>query len=291
MSLTLEQLRVLDAIDRNGSFAAAARVTHRVPSSVTYLVQDLEASLGVPLFDRSRRALRLTPAGVRLLEHARGVLAEVDRLEKAAAQLATGWEAELRIVVDAALPHAPIHALLARFAQEAIPTRLRIDTECQEGVLDRFDRHRADMALYLGFDSEHDAARYDVRPLAPLEMVLLAANDHPLTNDASATRRERFAELVVRDTAERFAERPKEPYSGARNVAYLSDFHSKRDALLAGAGYGWMPAHLVLNDLKQGTLRELAAQPNRWTYSPVLVMQRDSELGRGARLCLEMLTS
>lgn len=289
MSLTLEQLRVLDAIDRSGSFAAAARVTQRVPSSVTYLVQELEASLGFELFDRSRRALRLTAAGLRMLEHARAVLTEVDRMEKAAAMVATGWEAELRIVIDAALPHSPLHALLARFAREAIPTRLRVDTECQEGVLDRFERHRADMALYLGFDSEHDAARFDLRPLAPLEMVLLVASEHPLALDATPERRERYAELVVRDTAERFAERPKEPYSGARNVAYLSDFHSKRDALLAGAGYGWMPLHLVAGDLHDGRLRELATQPTRWKYAPVLVMRRDGEPGRAARLCIEML--
>ena len=45
MRLTLDALAVLDAIDRRGSFAAAAEELHRVPSAVTYQVQKLEEDL------------------------------------------------------------------------------------------------------------------------------------------------------------------------------------------------------------------------------------------------------
>ena len=45
MKLTLETLEVLDAIDRRGSFAAAADELHRVPSAVTYSVQQAEEAL------------------------------------------------------------------------------------------------------------------------------------------------------------------------------------------------------------------------------------------------------
>ena len=52
MRLTLDALTVLDAIDRNGSFAAAAEELHRVPSAMTYAVQKLEQDLGVSIFGR-----------------------------------------------------------------------------------------------------------------------------------------------------------------------------------------------------------------------------------------------
>ena len=45
MRLTLDALIVLDAIDRKGSFAAAAEELHRVPSAITYTVQKLEQGL------------------------------------------------------------------------------------------------------------------------------------------------------------------------------------------------------------------------------------------------------
>ena len=54
MRLTLDALAVLDAIDRQGSFAAAAEELHRVPSAMTYAVQKLEADLDVLLFDDLR---------------------------------------------------------------------------------------------------------------------------------------------------------------------------------------------------------------------------------------------
>ena len=50
MRLTLDALLVIDAIDRKGSFAAAAHELHRVPSAVTYSVQKLEEDLDVLLF-------------------------------------------------------------------------------------------------------------------------------------------------------------------------------------------------------------------------------------------------
>ena len=53
MRLTFDALIVLDAIDRGGSFSAAAEALHRVPSAITYTVQKLEDDLGVQLFDRS----------------------------------------------------------------------------------------------------------------------------------------------------------------------------------------------------------------------------------------------
>ena len=49
MRLTLDALRVLDAIDRKGSFAAAADDLHRVPSAVTYSVRQVEEGLGIAL--------------------------------------------------------------------------------------------------------------------------------------------------------------------------------------------------------------------------------------------------
>ena len=49
-ALTLEALRVMDAIDRRGSFAAAADELGRVPSALSYTMQKLEEELDVVLF-------------------------------------------------------------------------------------------------------------------------------------------------------------------------------------------------------------------------------------------------
>ena len=65
----------MDAIERKGSFAGAAEVLFRVPSTVTYTVQKLEEDLGFAIFKRVGRRSVLTPAGQVLLEQGRQLLA------------------------------------------------------------------------------------------------------------------------------------------------------------------------------------------------------------------------
>ncbi|MDX1654422.1 MAG: LysR family transcriptional regulator, partial [Candidatus Competibacteraceae bacterium] len=99
MRLTLDALAVLDAIDRRGSFAAAAAELTRVPSAITYTIQKLEHDLGVAVFDRSGHRARLTPAGRRLLEEGRQLLRAAGDLERSVKRVATGWETDLCIAV------------------------------------------------------------------------------------------------------------------------------------------------------------------------------------------------
>ena len=66
-ALTLEALRVMDAIDRRGSFAAAADELGRVPSALSYTMQKLEEELDVVLFDRSGHRTKFTNVGLSLI--------------------------------------------------------------------------------------------------------------------------------------------------------------------------------------------------------------------------------
>jgi DNA-binding transcriptional LysR family regulator len=79
-ALTLEAIRVLDAIDRRGSFAAAADELGKVPSALSYTVQKLEDELDAMLFDRSGHRTKFTPAGRMLLERGRVLLEAAEHL-------------------------------------------------------------------------------------------------------------------------------------------------------------------------------------------------------------------
>src|SRR4051812_34386317 len=59
-TFTLDQLRALIVVIEEGSFSAAARKLHRVQSAVSTAMANLEAQLGVPLWDRSTKVARLT---------------------------------------------------------------------------------------------------------------------------------------------------------------------------------------------------------------------------------------
>ena len=62
-AISLDALRILDAIERKGSFGAAAEAMHKVPSALSYTVNKLEADLAVALYDRSGQRAVLTLLG------------------------------------------------------------------------------------------------------------------------------------------------------------------------------------------------------------------------------------
>src|SRR6185436_17517903 len=118
MKISLDSLRVLDAIDRKGSFAAAADDLHRVPSAITYSVRQLEDQLGVSLFDRSGHRAVLTDAGRELLAEGRRLLRAAADLECRVQQVARGWESELRIAVDTVIGASKLFGCLEEFYAE-----------------------------------------------------------------------------------------------------------------------------------------------------------------------------
>ncbi|MFT5585758.1 MAG: DNA-binding transcriptional LysR family regulator [Cognaticolwellia sp.] len=273
MQHTLEQLQVLDAIDRLGTFAKAAQELHKVPSAISYAVRSMEEQLGLTLFERLGNRTRLSPQGRRVLVAGREVLDRAHALDRLAAVMREGWEPDLHVVVDGVYPMAPLAQALRALAEAGAPTRVRLDVEYQEGVPERWQDDRADLMLILDFDPENDPL--EMRGLPPLEMVLVGAQGRATY------------EIVVRDSAPRYRRQPKRPFQDAANVVYLSDFHAKRLALIEGVGQGWMPLHLVQSDLESGRLENI--QDKRWTYNPQVVWRRDKELGRAAELFLEKL--
>jgi len=68
--VTLKQLETFYWVCRLGGFATAAKHLHSTQSAVSMRIQDLEASLGVPLFDRNQRSARLTGKGQELVKYA-----------------------------------------------------------------------------------------------------------------------------------------------------------------------------------------------------------------------------
>lgn len=77
MSFTLRQLRYFVAVAEHGSVSAGAHSLAISQSAVTEAIKDLEADLGVRLFDRHSRGLRITHRGHQFLRHATSILAEV----------------------------------------------------------------------------------------------------------------------------------------------------------------------------------------------------------------------
>ena len=127
---TLDQLCVLVTVAEAGSFSAAARRLERAPSVVSYQIANLEAQLGVTLFDReTRRIPQLTPEGRIVLEEARALTDGLQRLRAKVKGLRQGLEGELHVVLDSLLPGTRVVDALTAFRAEFPTVRLHLHVE------------------------------------------------------------------------------------------------------------------------------------------------------------------
>jgi DNA-binding transcriptional LysR family regulator len=102
-TVELRQLRSFVAVAEELHFRRAAEQLHLSQPSVSQQVRTLEDELGVRLFERNRRGVSLTPAGVGLLDDARDVLARATRAAERAKEAGAGSRGRLRLSLTRSL--------------------------------------------------------------------------------------------------------------------------------------------------------------------------------------------
>ena len=290
MNVTLDQLATLEAIHRLGSFAAAGRELGRATSAMTYGIKGLEDRLGIDLFDRSGHRAALTPGGELILTEAKRVIRQVRRLEEVGRELEAGYEPVLSVVLDGILPKPPIMAALREFSSRQLPTRVRLMVEYLSGVRARFETAEAQMMLALDYEGDSDLSAI---PLPPVETFLVVHPEHPLSQPSSPLDRAALSdhvELVVVDSADGAGAGRHRLFLGSPHVFEVSDFHSKREALLSRVGFGWLPLHLAEPHLASGELVEVPFEEgSRHTLQPHLGVRQSAATGPACRLFMELL--
>ncbi|WP_428486167.1 LysR family transcriptional regulator [Rhodopila sp.] len=257
-SPTFDQLRVLIAVVETGSFAAAARRLNRATSVVSYTMANLEAQLGLILFDReTTRKPQLTTAGRIVLDEARILSGGISSLRAKVKGMLQGLEGELHVVLDSLLPGERVVDALTAFRAEFPTVRLHLHVETLGAVANLVLNKVASIGVSGRFATDSDALeRVNV---GSFRMVPIAAPAHPLASPPpggfSPGAARQHTQLVVYDRSPLTAGRD---FSVIGNRTWrLADLASKHMLLKAGLGWGAMPWWMVADDVQAGRLVQL----------------------------------
>jgi DNA-binding transcriptional LysR family regulator len=250
---TLDQLRVFTTVVEVGSFAGAARKLSKATSVVSYSIQNLEAQLGVSLFDReSTRKPRLTEAGRTVLAEARGIATGIDSLRARVRGLHMGLEAEVSLALDVMLPPERVVDALRAFREEFPTVQLHLRTEALGAVMQLMLDRSATVGVCGPPDTPVDGI--ERIEIGSVDLVPVAHPSHPLASAASnmpgASRD--HVQLVLTDRSRRTV--GQELGVMATQTWRLADLASKHLLLREGIGWGLMPVPLVKDDLRSGAL-------------------------------------
>ncbi|MGE5470108.1 MAG: LysR family transcriptional regulator [Bacteroidota bacterium] len=290
MKISLDLLLILDTIDRHGSFTAAAAAMHRVPSALSHAVAKLESDLDAQLFLRSGRRATLNEAGRTLLDDGRHLLRAADELERRVQRIATGWEAELRIAIEAIISVDRLYPLLGRFYAAGCGTRIRLFHEVLGGGWDALATGRADLAIGIPGDMPARSGLASQLMCTRSDFVFAVAPDHPLANwegniPNSELRRHRA--IVVADTSQELDARSIGLIEG-QDILYVPDIRAKTSAQVAGLGIGHLPRWLAAAEIAAGRLVEKQVADRR-PAMPLHLAWRSRQIGKALAWFLEEL--
>ncbi len=253
-SLTIDALRALDAIDKRGSFAAAAESLFKVPSALTYTIKKLEQDVGVPLFDRSKQRAVLTPAGRLVLEQGRDILTATNRLFDAVKQLDSGWEREIRIARDTIVEGSPLFDVVKAFTELDTNVDISLSVEALAGGWDALHSGRADIVI--GASGELPKGLYHTHKIGTAEFVFAISPNHPLAQLKQVLDGEMlmaYPSVVVSDSSQFLPSRDAGLFA-SKQVIRVNSMKAKVQAQAQGLGVGFLPLHYAQPYLNDGRL-------------------------------------
>jgi DNA-binding transcriptional LysR family regulator len=288
--VTLDQLRTFIAAVEEGSFSAAGRKLRRAQSVVSQTLANLEAQLGVKLFDRSARYPRLTEEGRSLLVNARSVADNVDEFKASARAMREGLEPELSVAIDVMYPMEALTRAAIHSRKTYPHTPLRLYVEALGGVIKPVLDRNCSIGVIGSLPIVPDELQSEA--LLSVLMVTVASPTHPLAKSRGAVSVSAIAKHVQLVLSDRTALSEGRDFGVLSPLTWrLADLGAKHAFLKAGLGWGHMPLHMVKADLDSGVLVKIRVEavPRAPMMPMSVVFRKDAPPGPAGRAFIAQL--
>lgn len=255
--MKLEQFKALDAVVKAGSFAKAANEILLVTQpAVTRAIQNLEAEIGFSLFSREQYRPVLTAQGRAFYNQAQQILAQVEHLGALSLQMAQGLEPELKIAIDT---YFLLPEMLCAFHETNLEfpcTQLHISCELLGGAVGKLLDKACDLVIVAWAPEYRSQPEFLSQPLAQIQASTVVAGNFPLLNQSEAVQAKELAPYiqVVERTQDQYMRLGSNSLNPHSQRWYVNDVHLKKQIILSGRSYGFLPYHLIEQELASGQL-------------------------------------
>jgi LysR family transcriptional regulator for metE and metH len=177
MELEIRHLKLVVALAEHGTLTRAGDVLHLTQSALSHQLRDLEDRVGKPLFTRARRQMHATPAGEKLVQAARAVLATLDETSHAlrSDQLATSIS--LRVATECNTCYSWLPAVLPAFRERFPRVEIRLELPAAHQLLSSLADDQLDVAI---MSSPVRDRRVVAKPLFEDELLVAVGPHHRL---------------------------------------------------------------------------------------------------------------
>ncbi|MDR2307552.1 MAG: LysR family transcriptional regulator [Paucimonas sp.] len=165
-----------------GNITAGARRSHLSLPAASARIRAMEASLGIPLLQRNRRGVQATPAGQTLLQHARLIAQQVERLQYDLAQHAQGQQGQVRLLSNTAALTEYLPELLASFLAEYPGVSVDILEQPSLRIVQAITQGMADLGIV---STAAPSGHLQTRPFREDPLVLVMPPEHALATLAT----------------------------------------------------------------------------------------------------------
>ena len=263
MHLDLRDLRLVIAIDAEGGMTRAGTVLNLTQSALSHQLADLERRLGAPAFMRQGRRLVLTPAGERLRDAGKPILAAAARLESQLRDIAEARSELLRFSTECYTCYSWLPALLREYQRDFPRVEARLVADATRHPIPALLRGELDLAIVSS--PVHDR-RIVVEPLFQDELVAIVAPGHPWVDREVVTAEDFADQHLIRYSLKNsestlFTEVLVPAGVTPRKVSNVQLTEAIIELVLAGLGVAVLARWSVARQLDAGTLHAIRITP------------------------------
>ncbi|HEX6544418.1 MAG TPA: LysR family transcriptional regulator [Ktedonobacterales bacterium] len=256
MLLNLHQLRIFQAVAAHRSYTRAAEELYLSQPAVSLQVRALERTIGLPLFEKSGRTLKLTDAGRELLTYSDRIFALLDETQLVLEELSGARRGMVKVAASTTAGIYVVPTALGAFHRLNPDVKLTLDVVNRFTVQEHLLNDEVDLAVMGLIEDAHEL---QVERFLPNELVVIAPPNHRLEGESEIPLEELAKETLLLREAGSGTRTDIERLFSARDLPLhvgmeLRSSGAIKQAVAAGLGISVMPESALELELKTDRL-------------------------------------